>query len=516
MRLKELHPARKLLREELAREIDKVHSVEPDFWWFAAMRALHNFERFCQTDLLAQPELSQDLLFWSTRLRELLVSDLVREVSLPSDEAERREDIAHVAETVLLMVSAEMAERFFPEFEPITEHTLPLEEIVAQRPDRFRLSRGVVFNGVPADVLEIKELDADTWHAVPFPLPLDESDPTQLFAHKGGIGRAVLGVIFDAPESMQRAELPVSDFDGVIPVSAPDDWKKRILAIGVDHDGIEMIEPGRDGLLLPFENYALGRDTNSNRVMLSRQGVTYSDDARFAAETGIIKILGHYAPGKAIYGVDRMYMEGFDLSKQRGLARLIKFMVEGKALKFEYLPVSQGLDMGIYVLFLARRFANKQLRRGRAEKFADHLQKMFHVLQQMGQVREGETSIIDVCERAHREYPFFDFESDIETAQDLLLWKLRKFGKQVDREESWKFKMESGFALPRFEGDDVPIMVSLDEFESDETDAAQIVSWWDAFVTECKARTADHPRDDMYEMLFLHSDTFENESLRQD
>ncbi len=394
-------------------------------------------------------------------------------------------EIVEYTEKVIMSLSMEMALIFEEEREPITEHIISLDDLVHTYPHRLRKNESML-NDTPIIELEIRHPDPeiDQWYSIPIP-------NQKMIWHKGGPARALLNLIADAPLSMQIAEFPWNDFDVI---TAGDDVYDTAISIGVDPDGVEYM--GENAL--NFSRFAYGRDTDQNQCCLGSDGLHYSTAALQAAQTGHINIVGKYIANKAIYGIDTMYAEGISLIKPRGLMRLVKNLVEGKALSFEYKSVNANFDIGIYVLFLAKKWSKRS-------NFPELLQKLFVLLQQMDQVRSGEYSIIDVLNRAHKEYPFFDFDREIKTKRDLTQWKAKKFVKQFDRELAWLFDFPTTLELKRSDHDEVPITISLNQFVASETESESIKSWWDNFLLESKERTTEFESKEIsqYQRIFM-------------
>jgi hypothetical protein len=380
--------------------------------------------------------------------------------------------------------SRQTAERFSDEREPIAESFVPLNELVARFPQRIRLEEGEAIDGVKVTNLFLKHPYEEQWTKVAL--------PHTTIAHKGGAPRVVLDIVAGSDLGMQAAELPLHDFDVVI---AGDHGRnfKLALAIGADHDGVEHAINLDD-----FADYCSGRDTNHNQTILDYRGLRYSADAFRAAQTGILEVKSVYVPGKAIYGVDRMKMEGVEMNKPRGLNRLMKFVVEGKAKGFYYEPVNANMDVGIYALFLSKRWMEN-------DKFPDYMQKLNFLLDQMGQTVLSEHTIIDVLERAHKKYPFFDFYDSISSMEKLFQWKTRKLAKQNDRETTWAAGLPTDFVLKRRPHDRTPHLVSLKGYRFDSDQAEKLKASWPKFLQECQARTTALKTSEMsmYRRLFF-------------
>lgn len=311
--------------------------------------------------------------------------------------------------------------------------------------------------------------------------------------HKGGPARAVLGVIADSPVSMQESEFPWNDFDAMVANKMIN--KKAALKIGVDADGIEYM--GEDELNFP--RYCAGRDTTQNQVCLGSEGIYFSDEALFTAVSGHTRAENEYVSNKAIYGFDTVIVEGVVLAKPRALMRLVKALVEGKALSFDYLPLNACLDFGTNTLFLAKRWSKK-------ENFSENLQKMFYLLTMMDQTRADEKNVLDTLERVHTEYPFFDFNSEVRLPIEVLRWKSRKLIKQMDREMGWRFHIPTGLEVQRSHGDTIAKFISLDGFILTENNSIT-EERWSGFLKRCEQRTYEYRKEGLtaYEKIFTKS-----------
>ena len=465
-----------VLRTYIAEFSEAIDTLPPEHWWKSIARRLIRFERNLVN--FQSTELQEYLLYEISKIKQLLRD------SQHSDVNTSQEIIAYT-EQQMMELSMRMAMRFEEQNVSIESKTVSLDHLIENHSDRIR-KKDTVLNGVQIIELSIRHPVNEQWYTIPLPTQ-------QHIWHKGGPARAVLNILADAPLSMQLAEFPWNDFD-VITAGNPEANYKTSIAIGVDPDGVEYMGESQ----LNFARFALGRDTDQNQCCLGADGLHYSEVAFKAAQTGHISIVGQYIANKAIYGVDSMFMQGISLIKARGLMRLVKNVVEGKALSFDYKPVNANFDIGIYVLFLAKKWS------GRAN-FPELLQKLYLLLQQMGQINEGETSIIEVLERAHRTYAFFDFDREIRTKEDLTQWKGRKLIKQIDRETAWIFGFPATMNLQRESTDETSIVIALPNVSYSATEADQIKLWWPTFVAECQTRTAIIYAKGMsqYERIFM-------------
>ncbi len=468
----EIQPTRQRIRHEIS-EFPLITEQDPHTWWRGTAKMLIGFRQRLETE----PNLEVREYF-NEYIDQSLA--MLRQAINLSDMSE--EKIVREAERMIMDLSMEMASWFEIENLPTETHFLPLSELVKSKPDRLKIEERKI-NGITCVILMVKHPVNDSWQEIP--LPIDHK-----IWHKGGPARTILEIVANAPLSMQQNEFPWHDFDVVI--AGHDSETSAAIAIGVDPDGIEHM--GEEDL--NFERYCHGRDTQQNQVCLGAEGLYYSQPALMSAITGHVNIVGEYVANKAIYGIDRMTIHGISLAKQRGLMRLVKAVTEGKALSFDYLPLNSNFDMGVYVLFLAKRWSAN-------EKLPRRLQKMYYLLQQMGQVRAGETDIFQVLERAHLENPFFDFDSEVRFPIDVVRWKSRKIVKQIDREFAWRFGFPTVLDVQRDPGDDIPSRISLDGFapNSNEPD---FIEKWKMFSARSRNRTAQYKCQDKtpYDRIF--------------
>ncbi len=485
MRLKEIEPDRYCLRQQLSFVAEAIDSTMPQEWWRSSARKIISLERtLCQ---LSFPQIQADVTSIINELKCVL-REATKQQFLASDSEALANEIAAYTEHKIMEISMMMAKAYEPELLEIEQHFISLHELVTKYPGRLRIKDDVV-NTISVTILEVKHPISDYWYSIP--LPKGEN-----IWHKGGPARAVLNSIANAPLSMQLAEFPWNDLDVI---TAGDDMRNRDVAIdiGVDEDGVEYM--GEEGL--NFSRFAYGRDTDQNQCCLGSDGLYYSSTALEAAKTGHINIVGKYIANKAIYGVDSLFIEGIALIKARGLMRLLKNVSEGKALSFDYKPINNNFDVGIYILFLAKKWYKRENR-------GELLQNLFYLLQQMGQVKSNETSIMDVLERAHLDYPFFDFGREIKSKVDLTKWKVKKFAKQIEREATWKYGFSAQFELDRLPNDETPVTITLGDFKASQDESARIDTWFAGFIDRSNQRTSEtHAKGlTMIERLFLKDD----------
>ncbi len=471
--IENLQQSREFVRHHIS-EFTEVMEGEPETWWRNTAKLLINFRRELRE--FPDPEMRE---YFETQIDKVIQQ--LRDASLITPTS--RDDFASLADHLIMNFSMEIAAKFEQkEFEFDTQF-IPLGEMVRNQPDRFRTENRIL-NGEDCIILQVKHPTLDEWQEIPLP-------KNRKVWHKGGPARAVLDVVAHAPISMQESEFPWHDFDAIVADGRRN--KKAAVNIGVDIDGIEYM--GEDNLNFP--RYCAGRDTTQNQVCLGAKGLYYSNDAMITAKTGHTRIENEYVANKAIYGFDKMIFQGESLAKPRGLMRMVKAVVEGKALSFDIIPLNSVFDFGTNSLFLAKRWAGK-------EQFPEYLQRMFYLLKQMNQTRPGEKDIFDTLERIHTNYPFFDFESEVKFPIQVARWKSRKLIKQIDREMGWQFKIPTGLEIERTEGDNLPKRISLDGFVVNQNDL-DVANRWSSFLERSRLRTKEYLSKELsaYEKAFI-------------
>lgn len=458
-----LIPVRHQLREDLVK-FPQIIDGDPKQWWYDTTRYILNLrrglnEKPLETRQYFEPIIPvvMDMLRDEARLSKVLESYSLTEYS------------SLRTETKMLELSMLMARPFNTETETICENITPLEDLPRRHPDNFKLSNRNI-EGIEFIDLQVRPSNKVSYsHLL---IPQDYS-----IGHKGGGPRGVLDIDQDAPQSMIESEFPWNDID--VAGAGEEHQLRRVANImGIDPDGLEVFP----GTKVDFSSFCLGRDTNQNQIFLDAKGLHYSGEALQAAKTGRIKIVGGYQPNKAIYGKDLLVIDGITLAKPRGLMRLIKPLAEGKALEFDYLPLNNVMDFGVFYLFLGRKWKDK-------EKFGTYMQKMFQIGKLTSQVKLDEQNIMQVFERVHTQYPFYDMDKKIDCLRELVRYMSGKLIKQIDREFGWTYNIPSGISVDRASGDDVPRRIYLNGFEPSAQMTEQINQWWPKFLKECRKRT---------------------------
>lgn len=471
-KIEQLQHSREFVRHTTA-QFPHILEGEPESWWRSTAKLLIQFKNGLAND--PNPEVQE---YYGAQVEKLLNYLRLASITTPND----LDDLISFADHLIMKFSMEIAAPFEKKEFAIETHFISIEALVNAHPDRLKIEHRIIQN-VDCIVLHVKHPTREEWHEIPLP-------KHKAVWHKGGPARAVLNILADAPLSMQESEFPWNDFDALVGDGRKN--KKAALSIGVDADGIEYMGESQ----LNFRRYCAGRDTTQNQICLGADGLHYSESAHITATTGHTMIENEYVANKAIYGFDKMILQGEVLAKPRGLMRLIKAVVEGKALSFDYIPLNSLFDIGMQCLFLAKKWSKR-------EQFPEYLQRMYYVLQQMGQIHPGENDIFDFLERAHTQYSFFDFDSEVREPLEVVRWKSRKLVKQIDREMAWQFKIPSGMEVRRTAGDTLPARISLEGFAFD---ASQVTmrEQWDRFLTRARERTALHKSQDLtpYEKVF--------------
>lgn len=443
---------------------------DPRTWYKAIAKDIVYLHR--RRDVLP-PEMREYLAPIFNRAKHILHKEAEAGKTLSSNDI-NDELIGTRAHINMIGLSQQVSEQFSTELEPIKERVVSIDELIVKNPKR--LSRHIEEeDGITFTMIGVRHPTNGEEYF--FKLPLDNFS-----YHKGGIARLMLEIYAGARSSMQLCEIPWNDVDVYTIGGDEEECRDRAKLIGADVQGIEIA----NGDKFDFSQYANGRDMTFNQVCLGVDGLHYSDAAFQAAQTGHIELVGHYIPDRAIYGFDRypvkLNNEPLILAKPRGMMRYIKSLAEGKALSFDYLPVNQNLDFGIYWLVLARKWAKTQ------DSFADRMQKMFYICRQMGQTRDNENGIMDSLSRIHVNYPFFNLEHEFKGEAGVARWIGGKLIKQLDREFGWLNELPSGVKFIRREGDTTPKTVSIEGFQYDPEEGQWIVSGWEQFTNDCRNR----------------------------
>lgn len=448
------------VRSQISRVPDSLRSSSPNQWWLRTYRGLRRIERRSSV----YPEDIQTHILGITTTARGLLRDQISE-----DGATEPETIAHTADNIINHMSRIMAEPFCRTEKPkIKEQRIGIEQIVAKRPDLLSLSTQ---NNGEKTQSRITVKNPKTNISYSFALPQSEN-----VYYKGGIARLMLNILAGAPSSMIESEIPWNDLD-VIAIGDSNSTRQEALALGVDPEGVEML-----GQSLDFSEYCLGRDIDHNQALLGKEELIYTNAAFKSAQSGHIELTGMYMPNRALYGTDIFTYKGLALGTPRGLMRLIKPVVEGKALSFSYNPANRHVDASPYFLFLARKWSCKK-------NFPDLLLRAFELGKRMGQVPESESDPLAILNDMHSRYPLFDINAEMNGLRDVAIWKAGKIIRQADRELTWTFSIPSDMEIPEGELHFPSQTITLDGFKPDSILANQVKEKWEYFKESAKIRT---------------------------
>lgn len=350
-----------------------------------------------------------------------------------------------------------------------SEHLFHLQDRkVALKPEVHTISLEQLALLLPDDV--IVTADTITVRGHEFPRPQSAS-----LCHKGGLPRVLTKLLAGASESTIATELPANDLD-VIVVSGSRDALDEAERYQISRDGIELVDE------LDFERIFASRDLDLNGCVVTKDELVYATWAHQSAREGKVAII---PAARGLYGNDFFLdQDGVLLAKNRGLARLVKSVVEGKAEAFDVLPRNKQVDLGIYWLILARRFGDK-------EHSETLMNRLFDVAKSLGQTREGDTSPLDFLKGVHERYPFFSFNDSSLDDAGVVRWLAGKLNRQTERFFRQAVGVFNPNNLERAPGDTVPTTITLEAIvktPSSESFGAR----WAQFVAECDTRREAH------------------------
>ncbi|NBS41332.1 hypothetical protein EBS80_01580 [bacterium] len=431
---------------------------EPSTWFIRLYRTVHREKGLIQS----LPE--QQRVFLIDEIEEVL--DLLREWARPEGEKRSRESVVRAVPFSVLQERVHELERVFAipnrETAPLEVHRISSQELAQRFPDQIELvtdERGVV--------MRFRAEKADAWTELAVPARGD-------ILYKGGVPRILLKILAGSPPSMLRAEIPMNDID-MIAWPGKDNKAEIIeegLRLGADLEGIEMVED-------PDMSEALKvRDVDLNQCLFGRDGLVYSGNAMEAMRTGMLHIMDPLERG--LYGAESFFYSGMKMTKARGMYRLIKFVAEGKAQAFDQTMLNRQVDLGIYWLVLARKFAKKK-------NAGELLNRFYEIGKRAGQVREGENDIYDVLSRAREQFPFFAFSDTKQSEADIARWLSRKLAKMANRQFRITRGVTTSADYVRADGDDARERISLDGYADDPERDAQTAAAWESFVRSVTA-----------------------------
>lgn len=453
----QIQTIRKENYEPFRKKLDVVEDIvqaDHESWWFRTMLFLKRFERYVHHNPDAfTPEMRR---FYQTVL-PMVITHLSAEVG------------SHVptalgAHEAILRISEEIPRSDPLEHEPAEVVRFSLDEVVAKY-------SAVSFtqwneNGRTGRALQITD-SGGTPHL--FPLP-----ETDGIYHKGGFPRVLVKIIAGADQALIDAELPPNDFDIIAdPQLDSELTEAEAMYLQVDPDGIEHVAE------LNFSRLFLERDLNINMTFVGKDAVYFAPQAIEAAQTGKIEVMSAH---RGIYGTEFFVYDGEVLLKNRGLMRLFKTVAEGKATSFEFKPLNENISFGIYWLVLFRKFAAK-------ENSALYLDRLYDLAAQTNQLPEGVSNIIEVLDKAHDKYPFFDFDAGPLDEVGVARWLGKKLLRQIDASYRHNNHIPNELTLERKPGDADPYSVSLDQYTPNPEKLAWIQAEIEPFFDRCRART---------------------------
>ncbi len=435
------------LKTRILEKAEEIIQTPAEGWWFKTMLLLKRTEKSLKEGEGEYP--SEISGFLSENLKPT-IDTLSKEVETDGETTKRAHDVIFELSKCFTEPDVEKEE--------LTIHQVSLDTIVSQldrvsyeswKEDKQRKAIAI------QDKFGKKHL---------FPLP----DNPEI-VHKGGFPRVLLKIFVGAPEEIIEPELPPNDFD-IIAINGVENIRRKVEEMEIDPDGVEFVERA------DWQTIFQQRDLDLNGCVVGHQSLIYSDEAKSAAKSGQIEIK---EAKRGIYGTEHFYYDGQRLLKNRGMMRLIKTVAEGKALKFEFTPLNEKVDLGIYWLILTRKYMSKP-------KKNQLFERTFYLGQQMGQVKAGENNFIDVLDRVHTEYPFFDLEGKPLDEEGVVRWLGKKFIKQVDSYYRHCLRIPNDLILERCENDTKPYVVNMADFQPSQTELNK--KEFDRFLARCRKR----------------------------
>lgn len=414
-----------------------------------------------------QPEnnLSQDTIDFLSRYGEKVFDSLMQETKLRphQDNINQPQNYNGVTDAIH-KVSEIFSEDETPETEPRQIEFLTFDQL-CNLSSRFKQSIKKDENGVSRKYFYIYSESRQKWYEYPIP----NSDKV---IHKGGIGRTILKVLYCPDNRLIESELPANDFD-YIAEKCPQ-AESDLKGLRPDRGGVEEVKE------IDLEVIMNNRDLDLNNSFVKKDGLVFDQLAKKSAETGNIEII---ATKRGIYGTEIFFHEGIRLIKNRGMMRLVKTLAEEKAKSFNFLPLNEQVDFGIYWLVLSRRSVNKP-------NFPELLDRMFLLGKQIKQVRPEEHNIYDVLDRVHQKYPFYDYQSELDD-KGLAMWLKNKLFNQIDKKYRDLYHIPSSLTLVRSENDTTPYQVKLD-YSPNPKNLEFIRNEWPNYLQRCQARFQNH------------------------
>ena len=237
------------------------------------------------------------------------------------------------------------------------------------------------------------------------------------------------------------------------------------------------------------------RDINLNQCFLSKDGLHFTDRALYAAQTGTIEISSR---ARSLYGSETFRHQGRELLKARGLMRLLKFAAEGKAHNFSMTELNTYIPLGIYWLFLVRKFAKKP-------QFPELAQRLFYLADQ-AQHQKTDRPFIQILDRTHTQFPFFDMEGSNLNEVDVMRWLIKKAIRVTDKHFQARAHVPVKPFLPEDPRLERRVDVSLDGHISDPARQETFIEDWPAFLDRCCDRNHAFAEQRLPKPLFIEDD----------
>jgi hypothetical protein len=419
----------------VGKTIESLTSEDPTQWLKSAYRCLRKLQNVAQTN-----EYPPEVREYLSENLEPILEVLRGEFSLsPTDAPEERLKQANERARSVIHEISDLLLQEKKEHEPIEILRRSLDDILEQElSNGYQLRKSEGPDGI--ENIEVYSPLREKWFA--FPLP-----PTVQMVHKGGFPRVILKLLSGAEPSTIESELPPNDYD-VIAWGEESQAYKAAAEIGVDLSGVEVLKDDEPD----FPELMHTRDLDLNCAFIGQDGLVYSEAAETSSRTGHIEPI---PSSRGLYGTNMFCYQGEMLYSGRDIMRAIKFVAEGKALSFSFKELNRQVDMGIYALVLAEKILRKPERKVQ-------LEKMFLLLEQTGQVREGEKDIWATLDRLHAEYPFVQMEDKgLPSDTEVSAWLLKKLGKQALKRFRSDYRIPSTMELDRSENDTAQHTVSL-------------------------------------------------------
>ncbi len=438
-----------------------IETATPSQWWRQLYRYLRSAEKEIDTFSPALQTLLRDNL-------EEVYQSMFQErdaAAMPTDQNEREAYCALEAQKVLNLLAVRMSfSRSAQRVENFVLNFKFLDELAGDY-EGFKIEIASSGEG-ERKMLRIYSEAQAKWFA--FGIPASDT-----MWHKGGLPRVLVKILAGSAREIIEAELPPRDIDLITTEEARAAFPEAT-ALGVDDlKDVEFIDA------FDIKDIFESRDFDLNEALLGKDGLQYSEAALAAAKTGHVNL---HTTSRGIYENKTITYEGVELAKRASMARMIKIVVEGKALSFDWLPLNGQIDLGKHWIYLARRFAKRKDR-------GDLLRKLYFIGTEMGQVRDDEKDVFAVLDRVHAENPELEIQGKSFDQIDLTRWKSRRFLAKLEQDFSEHHQLKTGMQLVRQQGDTVSKQISLAGYERSPEEEKRVDQEWQNFIQRCNARS---------------------------